>query len=155
MYSKYQIIKILRNCFQNMNWFSQIKLIPVLIHLKIFILPFPIPRGSLPLSPSLSSLKKTHVNKMFDSCPSKLDNEMIPLRFGFWPKQQQVLQNLCILNIFFSQLPGGKSTDPGEFNCFYISLVKSLNIILIPGAKLNCHLAIWTGSCKLSFFYIF
>ena len=34
MYSKYQLIKILENCFQNMNCFSWIKLIPVLIHLK-------------------------------------------------------------------------------------------------------------------------
>ena len=34
MCSKYQIIKILQNCFQNMNWFSWIKLIPVLIRLK-------------------------------------------------------------------------------------------------------------------------
>ena len=30
MYLKYQIIKILRNCFRNMNCFSWIKLIPVL-----------------------------------------------------------------------------------------------------------------------------
>ena len=34
MYSKYQIIKILENCFQNMNCFSWIKLIFVPIHLK-------------------------------------------------------------------------------------------------------------------------
>ena len=34
MYSKYQIMKILENCFQNMNYFSWIKVIPVLIHLK-------------------------------------------------------------------------------------------------------------------------
>ena len=34
MYSEYQMIKILENCFQNMNCFSWIKLIPVLIHLK-------------------------------------------------------------------------------------------------------------------------
>ena len=34
MYSKYQIIKILENCFQNIKCFSWIKLIPVLIHLK-------------------------------------------------------------------------------------------------------------------------
>ena len=34
MYSKYKIIKILENCFQNMNYFSWIRLTPVLIHLK-------------------------------------------------------------------------------------------------------------------------
>ena len=34
MYSKYQIMKILENCFQNMNCFVWIKLILVLIHLE-------------------------------------------------------------------------------------------------------------------------
>ena len=34
MWSKYQIMKILENCFQNMIYFYWIKLIPVLIHLK-------------------------------------------------------------------------------------------------------------------------
>ena len=34
MYSQYHIIKIWENSFQNMNCFSRIKLIPVLIHLK-------------------------------------------------------------------------------------------------------------------------
>ena len=34
MYSNCQIIKILENCFHNMNCFSQIKLISVLIHFK-------------------------------------------------------------------------------------------------------------------------
>ena len=34
MYSKYQILKILKNCFQNMNCSFWIKLILVLIHLK-------------------------------------------------------------------------------------------------------------------------
>ena len=41
MYSKYQLIKILENCFQNMNRFSWIKLIPVLIHLKYWYYNFP------------------------------------------------------------------------------------------------------------------
>ena len=27
-----------------------------------------------------------NLNKMFDSCPSKLDGEVLPLRFEFWPK---------------------------------------------------------------------
>ena len=34
VYSKYQIIKILESCFQNINCFSWIKLTPVLIYLK-------------------------------------------------------------------------------------------------------------------------
>ena len=32
MYSNCQIIKIMKNCFQNMNCFSEIKLISILIH---------------------------------------------------------------------------------------------------------------------------
>ena len=34
VFSKYQVINILENCFQNMNCFSWTKLIPILIHLK-------------------------------------------------------------------------------------------------------------------------
>ena len=34
MYSKYKIIKILENCFHNMNYFSWITVTPVLFHLK-------------------------------------------------------------------------------------------------------------------------
>ena len=29
---------------------------------------------------------QTHMNKIFGSCPSKLDDEMLPLHFGFQPK---------------------------------------------------------------------
>ena len=47
VYSKYQIIKILENCFPKLNCFSWIKLTPVLIHLKYW-LQFPTPTASLP-----------------------------------------------------------------------------------------------------------
>ena len=30
--------------------------------------------------------RKSRVNKMFGSWPSKLDGEMLPLSFRFWPK---------------------------------------------------------------------
>ena len=40
-YSKYQIIKILVNCFQKMNCFSWIKLTPIRIHLKYWHYNFP------------------------------------------------------------------------------------------------------------------
>ena len=33
---------------------------------------------------------------MFGSCPSNLDSEMPPLRFGFQQKDQQVLWNLLV-----------------------------------------------------------
>ena len=47
--------KILENCFENMNCFSWIKLIPALIHLKHWYpyLPRSIPRASLLPSPCL------------------------------------------------------------------------------------------------------
>ena len=76
---------------------------------------------------------------MFDSGPSKLDAEMIPLRLFFDNVATGFMESLHFLNITFSQLPGGKSIGPGGFSCFYISLVKSLYIILIPGAKLDRH----------------
>ena len=30
--------------------------------------------------------RQRHVTKMFGSCPSKLNDEILPLRFGFSPK---------------------------------------------------------------------
>ena len=49
MYSKYQIIKILKNCFRSMNCFSWIKLILVLIHLKYWY--YNSPYAELPYLP--------------------------------------------------------------------------------------------------------
>ena len=39
----------------------------------------------------------------------------------------------------FAQLPGGKSTGPGEFNLFYTSPLNSLNLVVIPSAKIDGH----------------
>ena len=55
------------------------------------------------------------------------------------------IKSLHFLNIIFAKLPGGKSTGPSEFNFFCISLLKSLNLALIPGAKLDAHRGTWTG----------
>ena len=52
--------------------------------------------------------------------------------------------SLAFLNITFTLLPGGKSTGPGEFTFFYIAPLKSLNLVLIPGAKLDGHRSTWT-----------
>ena len=49
MYSKYQILKILKNCFQNMNCSFWIKLILVLIHLKNWY--YHSPHAELPYIP--------------------------------------------------------------------------------------------------------
>ena len=45
------------------------------------------------------------------------------------------MESTKFLNIIFAWLPVGKSTSSGEFNCFYIFALKSLNLVLIPGAK--------------------
>ena len=55
------------------------------------------------------------------------------------------MESLHFLNITFAELPSGESTNPGEFNFFYISPLKSLNLVLIPGAKLDGHRGTWTG----------
>ena len=71
---------------------------------------------------------------MFGSCSTKLDGEMLPFRFGFW-----------ISNIIFAELPGGKSTGPRKFNVFHISPLTFLNLVLIPGTKLDRHPALRQG----------
>ena len=52
------------------------------------------------------------------------------------------------------QLPGRKSTFPSEFNFSYISPLNSLNLVLIPGAKLDGHRGTWTGCIELHAFFI-
>ena len=89
-----------------------------------------------------------HVNKTFCSCPSKLDSEMLPLRFGFWPVTKYFMESLHISNIIFAQLPIEKSTGSGEFNFFKLTPLKSLSLVLIPGAKLDGHRGTWTGCIK-------
>ena len=56
--------------------------------------------------------------------------------------------SLHFLNIIFAKLPSGKSTGPGEFSFFHISLLKSLNLALVPGAKLDADRGTWTGCLK-------
>ena len=48
-----------------------------------------------------------------------------------------------MLNMIFAYLLGEKSTGPGEF--FNLSPLKSLSLVLIPGAKLDGHRGTWTG----------
>ena len=54
---------------------------------------------------------------------------------------------MILVNILetFARLPGGKLTGPGEFKFFYASPLNSLNLVLIPGAKLDGHRGTWTG----------
>ena len=45
----------------------------------------------------------------------------------------------------FAQLPGEKSTGPGELNFLIMSPLNSLNLVLIRGAKFDGHRRTWTG----------
>ena len=55
------------------------------------------------------------------------------------------MESLHFLNITFTYLPCGKSTNPGECNFFYIFPLKFLNLVLIPSADLDGHQGTWTG----------
>ena len=55
------------------------------------------------------------------------------------------MESLDFVSIISAQLPGGKSTGPGEFNFLHISPLKSLNLVLIPGVTLGGHWGTWTG----------
>ena len=52
-------------------------------------------------------------------------------------------------NIIFAQLFDEKSTGTSKFSFIYISRLKSLNLVLIPGAKLEGHRSTWTGCTKI------
>ena len=83
---------------------------------------------------------------MFDSCLSRLYGEMLPLCFGLWPKQQHVLGNLCIFKTkFLLNSPVENQLAPVNLIFLYISPLKFLNLVLIPGAKLDGHRGTWTG----------
>ena len=50
----------------------------------------------------------------------------------------------------FTQLPGRQSTDPGEFNFFYIYSLNSSNLVLIDGVKFDGHWGTWTRCIHFS-----
>ena len=59
---------------------------------------------------------------------------------------KRFMESLHFLNITFAKLPSGESIYPGEFNFFYVSPLKSLNLVLIPGANLDGQRGTWAGS---------
>ena len=81
------------------------------------------------------------MNNTFGSCPSKLDSECFACALDFGHRNNTFYGISASLNIIFAQLPGGKSNDPGKLKFFYISPLKTQNLVLIPGAKLDA----WTG----------
>ena len=59
------------------------------------------------------------------------------------------MESLDFLSTIFVQLPGGNLTRPGEFIfLIYIFPLKSLNLVLISGVKLDGHRDTWTGYLK-------
>ena len=75
MYSKYQILKILKNCFQNMNCSFRIKLILVLIDLKNWY--YHSPHAELPYIPY-------HLRQVFPEPTESLSNTNLIMFFiGF------------------------------------------------------------------------
>ena len=56
------------------------------------------------------------------------------------------MKSLHFLNIIFAWLRGGKSTGLDDFFFFFnISRLKSLNLVLMPGAKLDGYRGTWAG----------
>ena len=57
------------------------------------------------------------------------------------------MESLHFLNCIFASLASEKSVDPGEVDFFFfnISPLRSLNLILIPEAKLDDHNSTWRG----------
>ena len=84
--------------------------------------------------------KKRHVIKVIGSYSSKLDREMPLLRFGFWPE----------IDIwkFLLNPPAENQLAPVSLNYFHISPLNYLNLVLIPGAKLDGHRALRQGVVK-------
>ena len=86
------------------------------------------------------------MNKMFCSRPSKLGSKITSHASLILEKVNTgFMEYLHVSNIIFALLPGEKSTGPGEFFFFYISPLKFLNSVLIPGAKQDDHWGTWTG----------
>ena len=46
---------------------------------------------------------------------------------------------LSIIVRNYAELSAGKLTDPGGFSFVYISSLRSSNLVLIPGAKLDSY----------------
>ena len=44
------------------------------------------------------------MNKAFGSCSSKLDGEMLPLRFGFWPKHVACFMEFIFFSYFSTKI---------------------------------------------------
>ena len=81
---------------------------------------------------------------MFGSCPSELDDEMLPLVLWILATVATCfIESLDILNTIFLSSLISNPLDPVDFIFFYISSLKSLNLVLIPGAKLDDHQGTW------------
>ena len=68
-------------CLEIIPSFSGIKIGSITLPLHFGIRP-----QQQPNNRKCPTQRQRSVNKIFDTCSSKLDGEMLPLRFGFWPK---------------------------------------------------------------------
>ena len=67
---------------------------------------------------------------------------------AFWTLAEvttRFIKSLHFLNIIFAKLPEENQLAPVNLIFFYISSLKSLNLALIPGAKLDAYRCTWTG----------
>ena len=81
---------------------------------------------------------------MFGSCPSELDDEMLPLVLWILATVTTCfIESLDTLNTIFLSSLISNPLDPVDFIFFYISSLKSLNLVIIPGAKLDDHQGTW------------
>ena len=85
---------------------------------------------------------------MFGSFPSQLHSEMFPLHLGFWQKQD-ILWNFWFLWRKFLRSSLVKNwQSPVNYIFLYISPLKCLNLVLIPGVKMDNHRGTWTDFIK-------
>ena len=82
---------------------------------------------------------------MFCSGTSKLDRETFPFRFGLSQSNNTSYKISSIFKYNFCLAPRWKLTWRQLICFFYISPLKSMDLILIIGKKLDGQLGTWTG----------
>ena len=88
------------------------------------------------------------MNKMFGSFPSQLHSEMFPLHLGFWPKQHILWNFWFFWRKFLRSSLVENWQSPVNYIFLYISPLKYLNLVLIPGVKMDNHRGTWTDCIK-------
>ena len=111
-------------------------------------LAFEIKPQQQPNNPKDPTQRQRYANKMLDSCSSKLDGEVFPCTLDFGQSNNIFYGISVSFKYTFCLAPRWKLNWPGEFHFFYISPLKSFNLVLIPGAKWDGHRGTWT-ECRI------